>query len=85
MLKPSHKDNIFQQQMKQKEYHDYNIKKPLRELNINEKVLVHDPLHNTWNLGFITSHTRNVTYEVEIDERKILKYIDHLVKFHEPT
>ena len=84
LIKPSHKDNMFQQQMKQKEYHDYKIKKPLRELDVNEKVLVRDPLHNFWNLGIITYRTGNVTYEVEIDGRKILKHIDRLVKFHEP-
>ena len=48
-----------------------------------KKGLVHDLLHNFQNLG-ITSRIGNVTYEVEIDGRKILKHIDHLVKFHEP-
>jgi hypothetical protein len=84
LLKPSPKNNMLQQQAKQKEYHDSKIKKPLRELNVNDKILVHDPSYNSWNLGVITKRTGSVTYEVEVNGRKMLKHIDHLVKFHEP-
>ena len=74
---------MIENQYKQKQHHDDKLKKPFRELQPNERVLVRNTIKNCWEKGSVIAKTGNVTYNVNVNGKNLSKHIDHLVKFND--
>jgi hypothetical protein len=66
--------------------HNKRYGQPLREFCEGDSVLVRSNLgKNLWDKGVVLLKTGPVTYRVSVRYRNVLKHVDQLIKFKEPT